>query len=58
MQQGWSQGLVCVLGAESGRCCCLHLDVVRAPACLIGDQDRNVEGGGGNLQESFSRGSD
>lgn len=36
----------------------LHLQVVRAPAYLKRKQDKRVGGHAGNLQESFSRGSD
>lgn len=36
----------------------LHLEVVRAPAYLKQKQDKRVGGHAGNLQESFSRGSD
>ena len=52
MQWGWSQGPLCVMGAESGR------RTWWSGLCLIGKQDRGVGGGAGNLQESFSRGSD
>lgn len=36
----------------------LHLEADRAPAYLKGQQEKKVGGDAGNLQESFSRGSD